>query len=286
MKAAALLFESMLGEARLSLHKMRRSALESILASGLLIGVFLLMLFGAGLGLHLPGVPGAEQLAIGFVTWRFATAAYGSIAVEVADDIHARCLEQLAIGGGLLRVYLLRAAVHLIAGSVGTLFMLLVVAFVVDASLLTHAGALLRTDGARLRGRRGQRCLQAGRHAECPHADERDCAGRTAWPSVRTLERAAVRVPGIAGAGAHRGRSAKHVGPDRGGRSLPGLVRVGLLRIPRCDSNGPAPRHAVASLRARQAGPACSTNGKEMALPLSTRRFTSHGSSSQTKVQP
>lgn len=143
MKAAGLLFESMLGEARLLLHKVRRRALESILSSGLLIGVFLLMLFGVGLGSHLPGVPGAEQLAIGFVTWRFATAAYGSIAVEVADDINARCLEQLAIGGGLLRVYLLRAAVHLIAGSVGTLFMLLVVAVLVDASLLTHAGALL-----------------------------------------------------------------------------------------------------------------------------------------------
>lgn len=134
--------ENLAGEARLSLAKIRRRAMESTLASILLIGVFLLMLLGADLGAHLAGVPSAEQIGIGFVTWRFATAAYGSVAVEVADDINARCLEQLAIGAGLMRVYLSRAVVHLAAASVATFIMLCVVALVVEPQLLSYSGWL------------------------------------------------------------------------------------------------------------------------------------------------
>lgn len=122
----------------LALRRQKRQLFEFLLGTGLLLVVFMLLVLGVSVGDHIAGLPSREQLAVGFVAWRFAAAAYGGVAVEVADDIRAHCLEQLAIGGRLQRIYSTRVVVNLLFAISSSAAMILVL-FAILGSPITFS---------------------------------------------------------------------------------------------------------------------------------------------------
>lgn len=135
----------LLGEFGLAAARLRRHAIETVLSTVFLMIVMLALVSGVEWAGNTLAMPRPEGVAVGFVVWRFAMSAYASTAVEVAHDIQFGCLEQLAVGQGLLSTYLLRSVTHLALGSSAMLIMWCIASFVISGLPSVSLGALLGT---------------------------------------------------------------------------------------------------------------------------------------------
>lgn len=123
-------------EALLRLHRQRRYAFELVVSSLILLGAF------AGLAYGIAWLPAADflpvqsSLALGFVLWSFASAAYSGVAVETVDEIHGRTLEQLCVVARPLPVVLMvRGGLQIVGALVEALVLLHVTFWIVGCTV-------------------------------------------------------------------------------------------------------------------------------------------------------
>lgn len=133
----------LLGEFGLAAARLRRHALETVLSTVFLMMVMIALVSGFEWAGEMSSLPRPEGVAVGFVVWRFAMSAYASTAVEVAQDIQFGCLEQLAVGQGLLSTYLFRSVTHILLGSSAMLLMWCAASFAISGLPAVSIGALL-----------------------------------------------------------------------------------------------------------------------------------------------
>lgn len=115
----------LLNETRLRWALALRNWAESLLGLALLAGLFGGLLFAvSAVSGHSLASGGLDGLLLGFVLWHFATAAYGSAGMEVAEEMRARTLEGLCVAPlGLGSLLLLRTLLKLLGGLVTLLLL-------------------------------------------------------------------------------------------------------------------------------------------------------------------
>lgn len=119
-------------EAMLHLHRQRRYAFEFVVSSLVLLAAFAALAYGIELLPTADFMPMQSSLALGFVLWSFASAAYSGIAGETADEVRGRTLEQLCVVAHPLPVVLMvRCGLQIIGALLGTLVLLHVTFWVV-----------------------------------------------------------------------------------------------------------------------------------------------------------
>lgn len=119
----------LLAEVRLHLYRQRRYAFEFISSSIILLLVFAALVHGMEKLPDTIGLPGTESMALGFVLWSFANAAYGGIAGEVSEEIRGRTLEQLCIVDKTLATVLICRCALQVSGALFGSLVLLYLAF-------------------------------------------------------------------------------------------------------------------------------------------------------------
>lgn len=131
-------------ELLLHLHRQRRYAFEFVVSSLLLLAAFAALACGARWLSAVEFVPAQSSLALGFVLWSSASAAYGGVASETADEVRGRTLEHLClVARPLWLVLLLRCALQIVGALLGTLVLLQVTFWIVGRPLATPALPLL-----------------------------------------------------------------------------------------------------------------------------------------------
>ncbi|WP_337243639.1 hypothetical protein [Luteimonas sp. gir] len=131
-------------EAVLHLHRQRRYAFEFVASSLILLAAFAGLAYGLGWLPDADFLPGQSSLALGFVLWSFASAAYSGIAGETADEIRGRTLERLCTVGQPLHVLLIvRCSLQVAGALLGTLVLLHVAFWIVGRSVEVPVGPLI-----------------------------------------------------------------------------------------------------------------------------------------------
>lgn len=112
-------------EVMLHLHRQRRYAFELLASSVILLAAFAVLAYGIELLPTADFMPTQSSLALGFILWSFASAAYSGIAGETTDEVRGRTLEQLCVVASPLRVVLMvRCGQQIIGALLGTLVLL------------------------------------------------------------------------------------------------------------------------------------------------------------------
>ncbi len=112
-------------EAMLHLHRQRRYAFQLVVSSLVLLGAFAALAYGIAWLPAADFLPAQSSLALGFVLWSFASAAYSGVAGETTDEIHGRTLEQLCVVARPLPVILMvRCGLQIVGALMGTLVLL------------------------------------------------------------------------------------------------------------------------------------------------------------------
>lgn len=123
-------------EAMLHLHRQRRYAFEFVASSLILLAAFAALAYGIDLFPTADFIPTQSSLALGFVLWSFASAAYSGIAVETAGEVRGRTLEQLCVIAHPLPVVLMmRCGLQVIGALLGTLVLLHVTFWIVGRAV-------------------------------------------------------------------------------------------------------------------------------------------------------
>lgn len=123
-------------EAMLQLHRQRRHAFEFVASSLILLAAFAALAYGIKVLPAADFMPAQSSLALGFVLWSFASAAYSGIAGETADEVRGRTLEQLCVVARPLPVVLMvRCGLQIIGALLGTLVLLHVTFWIVGRAV-------------------------------------------------------------------------------------------------------------------------------------------------------
>lgn len=131
-------------EALLHLHRQRRYALEFVASSLIVLAAFAVLAYGIELLSTADFIPTQSSLALGFVLWSFASAAYSGIAGETADEVRGRTLEQLCvIASPLPAVLMVRCGLQIIGALLGTLVLLHVTFWIVGRDVDVPVGSLI-----------------------------------------------------------------------------------------------------------------------------------------------
>ncbi len=135
----------LLNELRLMLYLKRRYWYETVL------GLLFLLGLGAALVYAVVTVGGKsfdtgalDTLIVGAVLWHFAAVSYASASNDIAEETRQRTIEQLCIVPmGLDRLLGLRAALHLLGGTVTLLVAMTALQWLTDGRLQSDLGPLL-----------------------------------------------------------------------------------------------------------------------------------------------
>lgn len=123
-------------EAILHLHRQRRYAFEFLASSLILLAAFAGLAYGIDWLPDADFLPGQSSLAMGFVLWSFASAAYSGIAGETAEEIRGRTLEQLCVvARPLVVVLLVRGGLQIVGALLGSLVLLHVTFWIVGRTV-------------------------------------------------------------------------------------------------------------------------------------------------------
>lgn len=123
-------------EAMLHLHRQRRYAFEFLASSLILLAAFAALAYGIDWLPDADFLPGQSSLAMGFVLWSFASAAYSGIAGETVEEVRGRTLEQLCVVARPLAVVLLvRCGLQIVGALLGGLVLLHVTFWIVGQTV-------------------------------------------------------------------------------------------------------------------------------------------------------
>jgi len=123
-------------EVMLHLHRQRRYAFEFVASSLILLAAFAALSYGIELLPNAEFMPAQSSLALGFVLWSFASAAYSGIAGETTDEVRGCTLEQLCVvARPLPLVLMVRCGLQTIGALLGTLVLLHVTFWIVGRAV-------------------------------------------------------------------------------------------------------------------------------------------------------